>query len=65
MEESAGGTVFLVLYAGCTIAEAQIVALTADPEIVDRFADMLPPEALEGAERRRALRLVPEPDDAA
>lgn len=61
-------TTFLALYRGHTVADAEVVGLSADPEIVADFAARLlgrpsPPEddpvlgAKHGAERR-ALRLI-------
>ena len=42
-------TDFLALYRGQTVAEARLVAITAEPEIVARFVRELAGEA-EGAE---------------
>ena len=53
---------FVALYSGRTIATAQILAISAEEKVVERFLDMLPPGALEDTERRPGLRLVPEPD---
>lgn len=59
---------FIALYRGQTVAKAELVAVTADPEIVRRFAaEMLDEEAdVDGDPvktavrdgRRRALELV-------
>jgi hypothetical protein len=65
--EDASQTAFLVMYAGRRIDDSQTVALSADPAIVGRFADMLPPGAIETPQQRRrpGLHLVEPPDDAA
>ncbi len=53
----------LALYRGRTVGEARLIAVTAEPAIVDRFLAELenPGESAEkrDAEERRELRLVP------
>jgi hypothetical protein len=60
---------FVALYSGRTVGEAQIVALSAEEEIVEQFTRLLPRGVLEKAQSRPPLRLVPElepdPSDAA
>jgi hypothetical protein len=60
--EATGETQFVCLYRGRTINEAQIVAVSAERQYVDRFLDMLPGEASKGTERQPSLRLVPKPE---
>lgn len=54
---------FIALYRGRTVADARLVAVTAEPSIVDRFTRELAGEVGEGADRhepaeREALRVV-------
>ncbi len=62
-------TNFIALYRGQTVAEAHLVAVTAEPEIVARFIRELtgegesPEEQPEGCEQRESLRLVSDVDE--
>ncbi len=56
-------TDFIALYRGQTVAEARLVAITAEPEIVARFIRELAGEADGAEEQREPLRLVPRSDD--
>ena len=59
-------TNFIALYRGQTVAEARLVAITAEPEIVGRFVDELTGQAAHRDDQRRApLGLVPPPDGEA
>ncbi len=51
-------TDFLALYRGQTVAEARLVAITAQREIVTRFIRELAGEAEGAEEQREPLRLV-------
>jgi hypothetical protein len=51
-------TDFIALYRGQTVAEARLVALSADPEIVGLFVRALEGEAEGIEEQREPLRLV-------
>ncbi len=51
-------TDFLALYRGQTVAEARLVAITAEPKIVARFVRELAGEAEGAEEQREPLRLV-------
>ena len=58
-------TDFIALYRGQTVAEARLVAVTAEPEIVSRFVrelsgEMGPTEGQQGNGSREPLRLVKE-----
>jgi hypothetical protein len=65
-------TNFIALYRGETVSGAQIVALSADPEIVKEFAARLlesyprpreQPGPYNGDERRQSLRVVKDEHD--
>lgn len=61
-------TDFIALYRGQTVSSARLVAVTAEPEIVDRFVRELAGEAVDGeeigrTEQREPLRLVPDGED--
>jgi hypothetical protein len=59
-------TDILALYRGRTVAEAQLVAITAESSIVDRFLRELVGEAEETAEQeaeRGPLRVVERDED--
>jgi hypothetical protein len=56
-------TNILALYRGRTVAEAQLVAVTVEPSIVDRFMRELAgedtePEKQDGSVKREPLRVV-------
>jgi hypothetical protein len=51
-------TNFLALYRGQTVAEARLVAITAEPKIVARSVRELAGEAKGAEEQREPLRLV-------
>jgi len=56
-------TNILALYRGRTVAEAQLVAVTVEPAIVDRFISELAgegtePEEQDGQVKREPLRVV-------
>jgi hypothetical protein len=52
---------FIALYKGTTVSTAQIVAISAEREVVEQFARLLPQGPTETAPRRGDLHLVPEP----
>lgn len=53
-------TSFIALYRGQTVAEARLVAVTAEPDIVKRFVRELAdePQGTDKENTREALRLV-------
>ncbi len=53
-------TDFIALYRGQTVAEARLIALTADPEIVHRFMhELVGRDADEDLKRPTPLHLTP------
>jgi hypothetical protein len=61
-------TDFIALYRGQTVAEARLVAVTAEPDIVSRFVrelagEVTEPNREEEPTASRPLRLVPDDEE--